>query len=153
VVAGAKLIVVLGHTSCGAVTSAIQLMQKGQTAEQATGCENLGALIEEIQDSLDPHSVGGPDQTPSPEMVDAAACRNVVRTMRVVLDRSRTLRRLVEQGQVAIVGGLYDIRTGQVSFFAAEGVDLDAGLDDASARVRERLASAAGALEGSTAAE
>lgn len=50
--AGAKLIVMLGHTSCGAVTSAVQLAEAGQSAREATGCENLDGIVEELQRSI-----------------------------------------------------------------------------------------------------
>ena len=54
VVAGAKLIIVLGHTSCGAVGAALEFYQKKTTAQQAAGCEHLDLLLKEIQQSIDP---------------------------------------------------------------------------------------------------
>jgi carbonic anhydrase/SulP family sulfate permease len=54
-VAGAKLILVLGHTSCGAVRTAVELARKEQTAEEATGCKHIDVLINDIQQSIDPN--------------------------------------------------------------------------------------------------
>jgi carbonic anhydrase len=123
VVAGAKLIVVLGHTSCGAVTASLDLMRRGVRAEQATGCDHLHVLVDEIQQAVDPESrrqVIQADTPLSPEFVDSVARRNVQRTMQVVLQRSQALRQQVQQGKVALVGGLYDLSTRTVTFFAEE---------------------------------
>jgi carbonic anhydrase len=53
--------------------------------------------------------------------VDEVARRNVQRTMAVIRQQSRALDRLALDGKLAIVGGLYDVRTGEVSFFALDG--------------------------------
>ena len=55
-VAGAKLIVVIGHTQCGAVTAAVSLADSDETAEQATGCQHLQPIIQEIQKAIDPQA-------------------------------------------------------------------------------------------------
>ena len=52
-VAGAKLVVVLGHTQCGAVTAAADLLVEGVTAAEKTGCEHLDAVTNEIQAAID----------------------------------------------------------------------------------------------------
>jgi carbonic anhydrase/SulP family sulfate permease len=119
-VAGAKLVVVMGHTRCGAVNAAVDLLCSNQTAEAATGCANLDSLISEIQLSIDGDKCKGWKQWAPPEQAAFAnevARRNVLRTMQVLRDRSETLDRLVREGKVAIVGGLYDVHTGQASFF------------------------------------
>jgi carbonic anhydrase len=48
-VAGARLVLVMGHTSCGAVKAAVDLFETGNTASKATGCDHLDALVNEIQ--------------------------------------------------------------------------------------------------------
>ncbi len=50
-VAGAKLILVMGHTKCGAVTAAVNLLGESRTVAAATGCQHLGMIIEDIQHS------------------------------------------------------------------------------------------------------
>lgn len=119
-VAGAKLILVMGHTSCGAVNAAVDLICSHKTAAEATGCVNLDSLITEIQLSVDMSTCKKPDEWASGEKAAYAnevSRRNVLRTMRMIRERSSTLDGLVNEGKVAIVGGLYDVATGQVSFF------------------------------------
>ncbi|MEY2932913.1 MAG: Bicarbonate transporter BicA [Pseudomonadota bacterium] len=122
-VAGAKLILVLGHTSCGAVKAAVELAQSGQTAEEALGCAHLDVLVTEIQRSIDPQlpMSSGSSGALRESYVDEVARRNVQRTMAVIRQQSRALDRLALDGKLAIVGGLYDVRTGEVSFFALDG--------------------------------
>jgi carbonic anhydrase len=124
-IAGAKLILVLGHTSCGAVKAAVDLARKGQTAKEALGCSHLDSLIGEIQRSIDPLlALPTPDSVETPlreSYLDEVGRRNVQRTMAVIRQQSPTLDQLVKDGKLAIVGGMYDVRTGEVSFFALDG--------------------------------
>jgi carbonic anhydrase/SulP family sulfate permease len=131
-VAGAKLILVLGHTSCGAVKAAVELAQKGQTAEQAMGCTHLDVLVSEIQRAIDPELplpvAQGAHNGMRESYVDEVARRNVQRTMAVIRQQSSALDRLVREGKLAIVGGLYDVRTGEVNFFALDGAISESAL-------------------------
>jgi MFS superfamily sulfate permease-like transporter len=124
-VAGAKLILVLGHTSCGAVRAAVELARQNQTAEEATGCTHLGLLVNEIQNAIDPAiPMPVPDNPEAPvrdSYVDDVARRNVQRTMAIIRQRSEPLNRRIEAGLLAVVGGLYNVSTGEVSFFALDG--------------------------------
>lgn len=117
-VAGVKLIVVLGHTRCGAVTAAVDLYRSHKTAAEATGCEHLDSLTSEIQKSIDPslHEDFSRNGHAKSAYVDEVARRNVLRTMQVVNQQSRTLSRLVEEEKIAIVGGMYDVVSGEVEF-------------------------------------
>lgn len=119
-VAGSKLVVVMGHTSCGAVNAAVDLLAAAKKASDATGCSNLDSLITEIQQAIDPRTLKQPAQWQPGEKAaysNEVARRNVIRTIHVIRERSATLDRLVREGKIAIVGGLYDVGTGQVSFF------------------------------------
>lgn len=117
-VAGAKLIVVLGHTSCGAVSAAVKLRKENRSALAATGCENLGVIVEEIQTAI-PDSI---EQIPPPTdaghaaYVDGIARKNVARVMHDIRVGSRKIHELVSEGRVAVVGGLYNVATGVVEF-------------------------------------
>lgn len=127
-VAGAKLIVVMGHTSCGAVNAAVDLICSHQSASEATGCANLDGLIDEIQQSVVMSTCKLPDQWQPGEKsdyADAVSQRNVLRTMRMIRERSPTLDRLVRDGKIAIVGAMYDISTGAVEFFQTPGSTAD----------------------------
>jgi carbonic anhydrase/SulP family sulfate permease len=122
-VAGAKLILVMGHTRCGAVTEAINLICSAETAAQATGCEHLDYIVQDIQQSLDPLMCRGLAQLSASEkeaFVNDVARRNVSRVVHG-LQQSRTLHRLVRDGRVAIVGATYDVATGDIDF-ATEAV-------------------------------
>lgn len=120
VVAGSKLVVVMGHTSCGAVNAAVDLISSDKTAAEATGCGNLDGLVTEIQLSIDRCTCKRADQwLPGEKKAysNEVSRRNVLRTIRVIRERSTALDRLVREGKIAIVGGLYDVSTGQVTFF------------------------------------
>lgn len=119
-VAGAKLVLVMGHTRCGAVTAAVELACTGGNAEQATGCQHLQPIVRDIQESLTESTCNKMrSSTPAEQaaVVDAVARRNVEREMIRILEESDTIRRLVEVGRVAVVGGLYDVTTGKIEFF------------------------------------
>jgi MFS superfamily sulfate permease-like transporter/carbonic anhydrase len=119
-VAGAKLVVVMGHTSCGAVNAAVDLFHRDKSIAELTGCANLEILIGELQNAIDPNTIKKAGEWQSGEKAAYAnevARRNVLLTMRRIRERSSTLDKLVMEGRIAIVGGLYDIRTGKVEFF------------------------------------
>ena len=120
-VAGAKIILVMGHTSCGAVKAAVDLYIQQKTALETTGCVNLDALIDDIQKSL-AHSgktLADLSNLPQAEVaafVDKIAEKNVYNMMDEICKRSSTISQLVEQKKVEIVGAMYDISTAKVTF-------------------------------------
>ena len=122
-VAGAKVILVMGHTQCGAVTAAVDLLRSGLTAEQSTGCQHLEPIVNQIQQSLDLATseqvaqATGDDRT---AVVDAVARHNVLRTVQQIVTQSRTIRKLVEEGRVAVVGALYDVRSAKLDILEEE---------------------------------
>ena len=124
-VAGARLVLVMGHTSCGAVKAAVDLFETGNTASKATGCEHLDALVNEIQKAIVPGTKPHGDWvTPETKLlyVDDVAARNVTRTIGYIRTASRTLRELEASGKIAILGSMYDIKTGHVTFLDAPPV-------------------------------
>lgn len=126
-VAGAKLVLVLGHTRCGAVTAAVDLFRTGKSACEATHCEHLDALVDEIQQSIDRSTLPKDDVYAGENKeryVDNVAKANVCRVMRGLTARSHTLEVLANQGQIRIVGGMYDVRTGSVEFFDVNGAPV-----------------------------
>ena len=117
--AGSRLVLVMGHTSCGAVKAAVELFETGNTASKATGCEHLDSLVNEIQKSIEPGTKPHGDWvTPETKLVfvDDVATRNVVRTIASIRSASRTLRELEASGKIAIRGAMYDLKTGRVTF-------------------------------------
>ena len=122
-VAGAKLIVVMGHTRCGAVTAAVDLGDR--TAAEATGCQHLDHVVDDIQQSTDPIACRGTKEVPVAEkqsFVDAVARRNVLRVVERMRKQSQTLDGLVREGRIAIMGAMYDVVTGEIEFLAEDGM-------------------------------
>jgi len=118
-VAGAKLILVLGHTRCGAVTAAVDLMHETRTVAEVTGCQHLSHIVSEIQQSTDPLASRNIDQLSTSEkesFIDAVAYRNVARVVQLMRRQSETLNRLAQDGRIAIRGAMYDITTGDIEF-------------------------------------
>ncbi|MBT5926203.1 MAG: bifunctional SulP family inorganic anion transporter/carbonic anhydrase [Verrucomicrobia bacterium] len=116
-VAGSKLLLILGHTRCGAVKATIDLVDQGKTALEATGCENLDSVVEVITDSVKSETDTKENRTSSNEaFVDRVAEINVVQTMQTIYQNSPTLRRLIDEEKVMIVGGIYDVKSGKVTF-------------------------------------
>lgn len=117
-VAGAKLVLVMGHTRCGAVTAAVELAMTGGPAGNSP---HLASIVREVQRSI--HPVARPDLarlSPAEKaaFIDAVACRNVIQAVDTALRESESLDRLVRQGRIAIVGAMYDVATGEIEFLS-----------------------------------
>src|SRR5690606_5309175 len=68
-VANAKLILVMGHTRCGAVTTAVKLAGSTESTEKMTGCAHVESVLQEIQIAIDPNRLRRVDRS-SPEELD-----------------------------------------------------------------------------------
>jgi len=107
-VAGSKIIVVLGHTKCGAVKGACDHVEMG----------NLTALLSKIRPAVDDETTVKLNRNSSnPEFVEKVAAINVQRTLDSIMTRSSILKDLIESGKLGIVGGTHDIASGEVTFF------------------------------------
>jgi carbonic anhydrase len=107
-VAGSKIIVVLGHTRCGAVKGACDHIEMG----------NLTALLTKLRPAVDSETETTTNRTSSNAVfVENVAGINVKRTVKSILERSPILKDMVETGQIGLVGGIHDISTGLVSFY------------------------------------
>lgn len=118
-VAGAKLILVMGHTRCGAVTAAVKFNSSPQTIAAATGCQHLAYVLEDIQQSTDLDAGFRGEKRSAAEQeafVDGVARRHVVRVVEGIREQSKTLDGLARSGQIAIVGAMYDVVTGNLEF-------------------------------------
>ena len=125
-VAGAKVVVVMGHTRCGAVTAAVDLLAAGERASRATGCQHLDPIVDEIQLSVDPaeaRAAAAGSAADRAAFADAAARRNVARAVARMVRESGTLGGLVRAGKIAVVGAMYDVASGAVEFLP----DVEAG--------------------------
>lgn len=125
-VAGAKLVLVMGHTRCGAVTTAVNMACSAASVAQVTGCQHAEFILRDIQESIDSDSCQRLDAMSESErhgFVDAVARANVLRSVRMIMQQSETLGRLVQQGRIGIVGALYDVSTGRIEFMEDEAIE------------------------------
>ncbi len=111
-VAGAKIIVVLGHSKCGAINGACDGVELGHLTGMLAKIKPAVAAV--------PHPIDPAERTSkNPEFVDAVARENVRRQVAAIPERSEVLRKLRDAGKIDVVGGLYDIATGEVEFVSA----------------------------------
>lgn len=107
-VVGARLIVVLAHTSCGAMSGACEGAQLG----------HLTDVLHKIEPVVQPTmQEQGIKNCTDPKLIDAIAKANALRVVKEIQERSPILKDLISKKQVGIVAGLHDIKTGQVHFF------------------------------------
>src|SRR5262245_6392109 len=104
-VVGSKLILVMGHTSCGAVKGAIEDVKLG----------NLTMLLDKIRPVV---KASGPGDVHDAAYVDRVAEANVRQTIREMREKSPTIRELSDSGKIGIAGAMYDVATGKVTFLA-----------------------------------
>lgn len=106
-VAGSKIIVVLGHTKCGAVKGACDHVEMG----------NLTALLSKIRPAVDDETATKENRTSSnSEFVENVSQINVKRTVRAIMERSPILKEMILAGEIGIVGGMHEITSGEVTF-------------------------------------
>ncbi|HAK79747.1 MAG TPA: carbonic anhydrase [Runella sp.] len=106
--AGSKLIVVLGHTKCGAVKGACDHVEMG----------NLTELLAKLQPSVYQEKETKSDRTSKNKtFVENVAQINVKRNVKNIIERSFILEQMVENGEIGVVGAMYNIETGEVEFY------------------------------------
>ncbi|WP_288390997.1 SulP family inorganic anion transporter [uncultured Acinetobacter sp.] len=113
---GAKVIVVLGHTDCGAVTSACQLSLQKQSVADIKEMPHiqyvLGPLmhsVDNVYDIMQPRSL-------TSAFIDQVTAMNVHYNIQYIIKHSAVLREMLEHQQIDIVGAIYDVKTGKVNF-------------------------------------
>lgn len=115
-VAGAKVVVVLGHTKCGAVKGACDHVTMG----------NLTTLLEKLKPAVEGEtSVPSDRNANNSEFVEKVASLNVRITKKQILKNSPILKEMIEKGEIALVGGMYDVETGIVEFYDDEIVTAE----------------------------
>ena len=107
-VAGSKLIVVLGHSKCGAVKGACDHVEMG----------NLTELLSKIQPAVYQEKETKENRNASnPVFVENVAEINVKRNVKNIIERSFILEQMIENGEIGIVGAMHNIETGEVTFY------------------------------------
>ena len=106
-VAGSKVVLIMGHTSCGAIKGVIDGVELG----------NLTALLSKIRPAVEATQYTGERSSKNYAFVDAVARENVVMTIANLRQRSPVLRDLESAGSIKIAGSMYNLETGVVEFF------------------------------------
>jgi carbonic anhydrase len=107
-VAGVKLIIVMGHTGCGAVKSACNNVT----------IENLSGLLREVKISIPQELTENQDRSGENEsFVNKVAVLNVYRSLQQILEQSSAIRQLADHGEIKIVPAMYDIAIGSLLFY------------------------------------
>lgn len=106
--AGAKVILVMGHTACGAVAGAIDNVQLG----------HLTGLLDVIKPAVEATKYTGDRSGKNREFVDAVARTNVQLTVESIRKNSPILAGLEKEGKIKIVGSMYDLSNGMLTFLA-----------------------------------
>ncbi len=109
-IAGSKLIVVLGHTKCGAVKGACDHVEMG----------NLTELLSKLQPAVYVESetvAADKRNSKNGKFVENVSALNVKRGVKTIIERSFILEEMLDKGEIGIVGAMYNIDTGRVEFY------------------------------------
>jgi carbonic anhydrase/SulP family sulfate permease len=129
-IVGSKLVVVLGHTRCGAVKATCDFVHKGIDPVAATGLTNLPAITGPISLAVRAETLTRDNRDSKNEsFVDRVTAIHVELTIQSILEHSPTLAAMLKNGEIGIVGAMYDVGSGKVQFLehTARGVKLGAG--------------------------
>ncbi|MEJ8843502.1 carbonic anhydrase family protein [Lacibacter sp. H375] len=106
-VAGAKLILVLGHESCGAIKAAIENVQMG----------NITSMLSKIKPAVERCAdYAGKKTSKDPLFVEYVAKKNVLNAIEMIKQQSPLLKEMADKGEIKIVGAYYNLHTGEVVF-------------------------------------
>ena len=129
-IAGAKLIVVLGHSRCGAIKGACDKVEIGHLAGML---QKIAPAVDAIIEPTDPVLRTSANE----EFIQAVAIENVRRVVEAIPKRSSLLKEMIAAGSIDVVGGFYDVSSGSVEFLTKRSSAVNRAKED-----RERLVSA-----------
>lgn len=107
-VANVPLIVVLGHTSCGAIKGAVAGVELGNLTAMLDNFDEVLAEVRRVQEMAADES--------NDEIIQLAIEENVRKTVADILGSSQVITDLVESGELMVVGGVYDLASGQIQW-------------------------------------
>ena len=109
--AGSKLIIVLGHTKCGAIKGACDHLEMGDLTE----------LLSKIQPAVYQEKITKSDRnSKNGGFVENVSTINAKRSVKSIIERSFILEQMVENRAIGAVGAMHDIETGKVTFYTDE---------------------------------
>ena len=108
-IAGSKMVLVMGHTNCGAVTSACRGIKLG----------NITNMLAKINPAIEKVKLKFEDIN-TPEAMQMVGEENVRNSMKEIREKSPILHDLEKANRIKIIGGMYDVKTGKVDFFIGE---------------------------------
>jgi len=118
-ISGSKIIVVLGHTKCGAI--------KGACANVEIG--NLTGLLAKIKPAIEAEAAAIKDRTSvSPAFVENVTHHNIRLTLKRIPEQSPILAKMIQDGRIILVGAIYNVETGTVNFFEDEMITSESYL-------------------------
>jgi carbonic anhydrase len=110
-VAGSKVVVVLGHTKCGAIKGACDNVKLG----------NLSTLLKKVTPAIEAEVSTKQNRTASnSEFVENVSALNVRQALKQIPAKSPIIAELIEKGEIALIGGMYNVETGVVEFYDNE---------------------------------
>jgi len=107
VVVGTKIILVMGHTDCGAVKGAIDDVRLGK----------LTGLLEKIKPAVEAVKTDGERNSANKKFVEMVTKENVLNAIKLIREKSPKLKEMEDNGELEIMGGMYNTSTGEVDFF------------------------------------
>lgn len=120
-VAGVKLVLVLGHTGCGAIKGACDNVHMG----------HLTTLLQKIQPAVQEESSTRENRTgTNPDFVNKVARLNVRNSVQQIMEQSTIIKDLAESGAIGIVPAMYDVSNGKVTFYEQDAVMRTSSLPD-----------------------
>lgn len=111
---GTQLVVVMGHSKCGAINVTVNSLLDGS----AGFSENMARIVDHIKPAVSP-LIESKTYSSHQALIDAATRANVEQSVNGLQQRSEILRRLIGEGKLKIVGAHYDLSTGTVRFYSA----------------------------------
>jgi carbonic anhydrase len=106
-VAGSKLILVMGHSNCGAIRGACDNVKLG----------NLTGLLSRILPAVESIDEKGDRSSENTDFVEKVSRKNVLLTMENIKNESSILKEMIDNGEIMMVGAMYNLETGIVTFY------------------------------------
>lgn len=110
-VAGSKVVIVMGHTACGAVKSTIDKVDA-----RALNMNSLADLMEEIRPAVEETETNGEISSKNEAFTNAVITNNAMRTVQNIRSASPTMAKMEDEGKINIISAVYDMESGKVTF-------------------------------------